>query len=128
MHNDNALIHKSFSGSGNPPSQRLSYTSPALRCYGEVKHMTEGRSGGGRDADNTMTKMSDRNTKENIVKIGVHPLGVGLYLFDYKAEYRDEGGHGRQLGVMADEVEAVRPAAVSLHANGYKLVDYSKLH
>ena len=74
-----------------------------------------------------MTKMSDRRAKQNIVRIGDHPLGVGLYLFDYKPEFRDAWGHGRQLGVMADEVEQVMPHAVSAHADGYRRVDYAML-
>jgi hypothetical protein len=66
-------------------------------------------------------------TKENIVRIGDHPLGIGLYLFDYRPEFRDEWGHGRQFGVMADEVETVKPEAVSVHENGFKVVDYALL-
>jgi hypothetical protein len=70
---------------------------------------------------------SDPGLKENIVRIGFHPAGIGLYLFDYKAEYRDSWGHGRQFGVMAAEVEQVMPEAVSVHRDGYKLVDYGML-
>jgi hypothetical protein len=72
-------------------------------------------------------RRSDRITKENIVRIGMHPLGIGLYLFDYKPEYRGLSGQGRQFGVMADEVETVMPEAVSLHADGYKMVNYAML-
>ena len=43
-------------------------------------------------------------SKNNVVRIGTHPLGLGLYLFDYKPEYQDRCGQGRQFGVMADEV------------------------
>ena len=74
-----------------------------------------------------MTKMSDRRAKARIVRIGNHPLGIGLYLFDYRAGFRDEWGHGRQFGVMADEVETVLPDAVSVHADGFKVVDYGRL-
>ncbi|NMQ18985.1 tail fiber domain-containing protein [Candidatus Competibacter phosphatis] len=74
-----------------------------------------------------MTKHSDRLTKENIVRIGIHPLGIGLYLFDYKPEFRDAWGHGRQFGVMADEIEKVMPEAVSVHLDGYKMVNYAML-
>ena len=69
---------------------------------------------------------SERRLKENIVEVGRHPLGIGLYLFNYKPEFR-EGGEGRQFGVMVDEVEAVMPEAVSVHPDGYKRVDYSLL-
>ena len=70
---------------------------------------------------------SDRRLKENLERVGTHPLGPGLYLFDYKPEFRDAHGRGRQFGVMADEVEAVMPAAVSRHADGYLVVDYGAL-
>ena len=65
--------------------------------------------------------------KENIVRIGTHPAGFGLYLFDYKPAYRETAGFGRQFGVMADEVEAVLPQAVVMHPHGYKMVDYALL-
>ena len=128
MHDKHAPILKAICSSAAPPARRLPYSPPALRLYGKVKHMTEGSGGMGNDGGGLMTKMSDRNTKENIVKIGEHPLGIGLYLFDYRAEFRDAGGHGRHLGVMADEVERVRPAAVSLHPNGHKVVNYGLLN
>jgi hypothetical protein len=70
---------------------------------------------------------SDRRLKQEIVKIGMHPAGFGVYLFDYKPEYRDQWGYGRQFGVMADEVEKVMPEAVSVHPAGYKMVDYAML-
>jgi hypothetical protein len=54
-------------------------------------------------------------------------LGIGLYLFDYKSEYRQQHGMGRQFGVMADEVESVFPEAVSVHPGGYKQVNYAML-
>ena len=89
MHDKHAPILKAICSSAAPPARRLPYSPPALRLYGKVKHMTEGSGGMGNDGGGLMTKMSDRNTKENIVKIGEHPLGIGLYLFDYRAEFRD---------------------------------------
>jgi hypothetical protein len=70
---------------------------------------------------------SDQATKENICRIGTHPIGIGLYLFHYKSQFRDEWGHERQFGVMAHEVEEVLPAAVSVDADGLKRVDYAML-
>ena len=70
---------------------------------------------------------SDSSLKENIVRVGNHPLGIGLYLYDYKAEFRDQWGHGRQFGVMAHEVEVVMPEAVATHSAGYKIVNYGML-
>ncbi len=74
-----------------------------------------------------MKMPSSRAIKENIVRIGTHPLGIGLYLFDYGPEYRDRYGSGRQFGVMADEAEAVMPEAVFAHPGGYEVVDYAML-
>jgi hypothetical protein len=69
---------------------------------------------------------SDINVKQNVKRIGVLGNGVPLYSFEYKPEYRDTWGHGPQIGVMAHEVEHI-PGAVSKHADGYKLVDYTKV-
>ena len=44
-----------------------------------------------------------------------------------RSTYRDAWGHGRQFGVMADEVERAMPEAVSVHPDGYKMVNYAML-
>ncbi len=110
-------------------TSRKPYFQPRLACYGSVAKLT--KNGGGPSADGTGNSMtirgSDPSIKENIVKIGNHPLGIGLYLFDYKPTYREECGYGRQFGVMADEVEAVMPKAVSLRSDGFRQVDYMML-
>lgn len=106
--------------------QKLPYSSPVLQVYGAVSELTQGASRGSKK-DFTARRTSDRRAKENIIKVDHHPLGIGLYLFDYKPEYRAQWGAGRQFGVMADEVETVMPEAVSVHADGYKLVDYAML-
>ena len=106
---------------------RAPYVRPVLRVYGSVSALTLGP--GGTIADSTIgtKKLSDRTLKQDIVQVGMHSPGIGLYLFDYKPAYRDAWGHDRQLGVMADEVEAIAPEAVSLHEDGYKVVDYARL-
>jgi len=106
------------------------YAPPAFVRYGELRTLTQAGTSGsteGSSGTGIMKPNSDRRTKENIVRIGEHPFGVGLYLFDYRPEFRDLWGHDRKLGVMADEVETVMPQAVSVHANGYKVVDYAML-
>ena len=54
-------------------------------------------------------------------------MGFGVYLFDYKQEFRLTWGHGRQFGVMADEVKLVSPEAVATHPDGYMTVNYGLL-
>jgi len=73
-----------------------------------------------------MLTMSDRSLKQNIVQVGEHPIGFGLYLFDYKPEFVGFGV-GRQFGVMADEVERFVPEAVTVGAHGYRSVNYARL-
>ena len=104
------------------------YTSPALRIYGAVSAMTQNNPGVNTgDAMGMMNTPSDRSLKQNIARVGTHPLGIGLYLFDYKPEFKDRFGHARRLGVMADEVETVLPAAVVVHPEGFKMVHYALL-
>lgn len=67
-----------------------------------------------------ITTFSDRRLKTNIKRVGTHPLGIGIYEFDYVW-----GEHA--TGVMADEVKTVMPEAVTRHPSGYDVVDYSKL-
>jgi hypothetical protein len=111
---------------------RKPYRQPQLQRFGSVGALTQsGATGDPEQAvAGSMTRSvggSDRRIKRSIVRVGNHPLGIGLYLFDYKPEFRDAWGHGRQFGVMADEVEEVMPEAVSVHPDGYKMVDYALL-
>lgn len=109
---------------------KKSYVSPRLRNYGNVGALTQAANSGsmeGSSGQNPHMVSSDRRLKHDIVKIGVHPAGFGLYLFNYKLEYLDQWGRGRQFGVMADEVEQVMPEAVSMHPDGYKMVNYAML-
>lgn len=63
---------------------------------------------------------SDRRLKSNIVRVGTHPLGIGIYEYDIDDR--------REIGVMADEVEQVKPEAVTTHpTEGYKMVYYGML-
>lgn len=70
---------------------------------------------------------SDPAVKDSIVRIGTQPVASGLHPFDYKPEYRESSGFGRQFGVTADEVEVVFSQAVVMHPDGYKMVDYALL-
>ena len=63
-------------------------------------------------------KMSDRRVKRDINRVGVLPNGLSLYSFRYL--WSDEP----QLGLMADEVERIHPAAVLEGPAGFKMVNY----
>lgn len=64
---------------------------------------------------------SDRRLKKNIEKVGEYSDGLNIYDFEYT--YKP----GKYRGVMADEVEKLRPWALGPEFDGFKTVDYSKL-
>lgn len=112
----------------SPSATKKTYCKPVLRVYGVVRQFTQGSVGGPGDGSGTLKKQqSDRAFKTNWVRVGTHPLGIALYLYDYKPEFPELAARGRQFGVMADEVETVMPAAVSMHSDGYRRVDYAML-
>jgi hypothetical protein len=63
---------------------------------------------------------SDARMKRDVVKVADDPRGFGWYEFEYV------WGGGRQVGVMAQEIERVMPHAV-VEVAGYKAVDYGRL-
>lgn len=64
--------------------------------------------------------LSDRRLKSNIIKIGIHPLGIGIYEYDIFGV--------RTRGVMADEVKTVMPEAVTRRPDGYDMVNYGMIN
>jgi hypothetical protein len=75
---------------------------------------------GGSLGGNALAKWSDIRLKTNIKRIGTHSSGVGIYEYDYV------WGGGKQIGVMAQEVEKVVPDAV-FEVGGFKAVNYARL-
>jgi len=74
-----------------------------------------GRGGGGGG------RRSDIALKHDIMLLGRLDNGLGFYRFVYN------GGHTAYVGVMAQEVRAVMPAAVTRGGDGYLRVYYDKL-
>lgn len=74
-----------------------------------------------------MAAMSDRRVKTGIRLVGEHVNGLNLYRFKYKPEFAGDFGDGEFVGVMADEVEMLRPECVMVGADGIKRVDYARL-
>jgi len=64
---------------------------------------------------------SDKTLKENIVKVGQSPSGFNIYEWNYL--WSPE----RFRGVIAQEVQKIKPKAVLSNIFGHLLVDYSKL-
>jgi hypothetical protein len=77
-----------------------------------------GRGGGGRGGGG---RRSDMRLKHDIVLLGRLDDGLGYYRFVYN------GGHTAYVGVMAQEVQAVAPEAVTRDADGYMRVSYDQL-
>jgi len=71
-----------------------------------------------------ISKYSDRRMKKDIQLIGQLDSGLNIYSFEYRDEFKDIAGEGKQIGVMADEVEQLIPHAVTVMPNGYKAVNY----
>jgi hypothetical protein len=67
---------------------------------------------------------SDRRLKTDIVKLGEEPDGLGVYDFRYVT---DDPDSPLRRGVMADEVEKLRPWALGPERNGFKTVMMGKL-
>ncbi len=59
--------------------------------------------------------------KKNIHRIGTTTYGLPLYTFEYKAR------PGVYEGVMAQDVLKVKPAAVTIGADGFYRVNYQML-
>lgn len=107
-------------------AELLPYMTPVLKEFGSIRKLTLGSGTYNTDGMSGKAKStSDRRLKEGIARIGDHPKGFGIYLFSYKAAHQERCGAGRFVGVMADEVETVLPDAVSVGADGFKMVDYA---
>jgi len=72
--------------------------------------------------------MSDIRTKENIKQIHWLPNGLPVYEYEYKSEWKDEAGHGKFIGVMAQDVIKVQPNAIIHRNDGYMMVNYGALN
>ena len=72
-------------------------------------------------------KTSDKRLKTNIKKVGQLPSGLPTYTWDWKEEFKHLVGNQPTLGVIAQEAMELFPEAVSMHADGYLQVDYSRI-
>jgi Protein of unknown function (DUF3300) len=80
-----------------------------------------GGGGGGRGGGGGGGRRSDMRLKHDIVLLGTLGDGVGFYRFIY------DGGSKAYVGVMAQEVQSVMPAAVAYGRDGYWRVYYGEI-
>lgn len=123
---------------------RKTYQQPQLIGYGAVAVLTKGGSSGTSEINSApgvtpvtcnngsvQSKVgcppSDIRCKHNIVRMGTHPGGFGLYLYEYLPDIAARMGTGKFFGVMAQELLSCRPHAVVLEDSGYYAVNYSAL-
>ena len=89
----------------------------AMRARGGGHRSFGGRGGGGRGGRGR----SDIRLKHDILLLGYLNDGLGLYRFSYN------GSDKPYVGVMAQEVMQIVPAAVTRDRDGYLRVNYEKL-
>ena len=95
--------------------------------------MTASATTGRIDATNDIVAFSssDIRFKENIKPIenALNKINqIGGYEFDWNKETQIEHGYeGHDIGVIAQEIEAIAPELVQIRENGYKAVKYDKL-
>ena len=81
----------------------------------------KGWTGGGYQKVASATAGSSRLLKENIFKLGKSSEGHNVYKFNYK------GNPTNYIGVIAEEVQKLKPEAVFRMANGFLGVNYDQI-
>ena len=95
-------------------------TAPSVR-------LQVGNNGDGSSARaNAWNTFSDRRWKQNIELI-TNALDKLNQVNGYTYKWKNKADASTQVGVIAQEIEAVLPEAVTTDAAGYKSVDYGKL-
>jgi hypothetical protein len=90
------------------------------KAYGQLFNLPAQFLGMQIGAGKSPNLFSDIRLKKNIKKISTRNDGLNVYEFEYI------WGGGRQVGLMAQEVQGVYPDAVS-ESGGYLMVNYSKV-
>ncbi|ASP92764.1 tail fiber domain-containing protein [Sinorhizobium meliloti] len=89
-----------------------------MGAYNQQQGMMQGLLGGALGFGGQLASLSDKNAKKDIKKVG------GLYEYRYKGEGKNAP---KRIGVMAQEVEKIRPDAVSRRPDGLRQVNYGAL-
>jgi hypothetical protein len=116
--------------------KRLTYANPKLKSFGSVAVLTKAGSNNTMDEVNaTVCPNVNRNRpcpsdirlKRDIVRLGVHACGVGLYVYRYVQDLVPGLPRGWHFGVMAGELASIMPEAVVRSEGGYLAVNYEAL-
>jgi hypothetical protein len=109
-------------GGGGGGGMNRAAMGGGMRAGGGGGGMRMGGGGGGRGGGGGgRARRSDISVKHDIAFLGRLDNGLGLYRFSYN------GGDKRYVGVMAQEVQSVRPDAVTRDREGILRVDYDRL-
>jgi hypothetical protein len=68
----------------------------------------------------TVGLFSDERLKQDVEPVGALNDGQTVYRYRYRGDPRT------RIGLLAQEVERVRPGAVARHPSGYRMVDYGR--
>jgi hypothetical protein len=117
-----------MAGLGSTGTSTTTSSPSALQMIAGLGSMGLGAFGapaGGTSAAAGLAAMfpSDRRLKTDIEHLDDDPRGFGIYAYRY---VWDEPG-ARRIGVMAQEVADIIPAAVHVHPSGWLMVDYGAL-
>jgi hypothetical protein len=100
---------------------KSAFVTPVVASFAMAGLTVERAAAQSNAANSGVIHLSDRRLKADVVRVGTHPAGFGLYRFRYlwsKDEY---------VGVMAQEVGDVMPDAVVRGDDGFLRVDYDKI-
>lgn len=112
------IRNAAYAGQQFTPTQISTSNNGAGNTLGQVL-------GAGTSLAGIYSLLSDARMKKNKQKLGKDPAtGVDIYAYDYKSDTKSTG---KRIGVMAQDVEKVRPDAVR-EIGGVKFIDQRKFN
>lgn len=122
-----SLLSNIATGSGSQVAGLGTSVGQPQQTQGILGQVGQAASGIGTAAAG-LSLLSDIRAKENIIKIGQLPSGLGLYSWDWKASAPSDAKGNPTVGVIAQEVQLLMPEAIIQREDGYMAVDYSKVN
>ena len=114
------------------PGQQLGYLTGAVSGVPMMPTQTSQKQTGAGDVLGTAAQlfgyylMSDQKLKDNITLVG-QSKGHNIYTWTWNKMAQQLGINSPTIGVLAQEVMATKPDAVTKHDNGYLMVNYGAL-